>query len=40
MEYHQGEERLVEILRSRAYSVEVVPCSDKFGYIYAERAAA
>ncbi len=33
-------ERPVEILRSRAYLVEVVPCGDKVGYIYAKRAAA
>ncbi len=40
MEYHQGEKRLVEILRDRAYMVEIVPCGDKVGYIYAKRVAA
>jgi FkbM family methyltransferase len=40
MEYHQGEERLVEILKRRAYALEIVPCGDTFGYIYAKRAAA
>jgi len=40
MEYHQGEERLVELLKKRDYSFEIVPCSDTVGYIYAKRAAA
>jgi FkbM family methyltransferase len=40
MEYHQGEERLVEILKRRAYTLEIVPCGETFGYIYAKRAAA
>ncbi|HMG58688.1 MAG TPA: FkbM family methyltransferase [Burkholderiales bacterium] len=40
MEYHQGEERLVEILKQHGYSFEIVPCGDTVGYIYAKRAAA
>jgi hypothetical protein len=40
MEYHQGEERLVEILKKHGYSFEAVPCGDTVGYIYAKRAAA
>jgi FkbM family methyltransferase len=40
MEYHQGAEPLVEILRRRAYALEVVPCGPTFGYIYAKRAVA
>ena len=40
MEYHQGETRLVEILKRRAYMFEIVPCGKTFGYIYAKRAAA
>ena len=40
MEYHQGEKRLVEILKDCAYTVEIVPCGDKVGYIYAKRVAA
>lgn len=40
MEYHRGEERLVEILRKRGYTFEIVPCGDKVGYIYATRIAA
>jgi len=38
MEYHQGETRLVEILKRRAYTLEIVPCGKTFGYIYARRA--
>jgi Met-10+ like-protein len=37
MEYHQGEKRLAEILENRAYTVEIIPCGDKVGYIYARR---
>jgi Methyltransferase FkbM domain len=40
MEYHQGETPLVEILKRRAYTLEIVPCGKTFGYIYAKRAAA
>ena len=40
VEYHQGETRLVEILKRRAYTLEIVPCGKTFGYIYAKRAAA
>ncbi len=40
VEYHQGETRLVEILKRRAYTLEIVPCGETFGYIYAKRAAA
>jgi Methyltransferase FkbM domain len=40
MEYHQGAEPLVEILKRRGYALEVVPCGPTFGYIYAKRAAA
>jgi hypothetical protein len=39
MEYHQGAEPLVEILKGRGYTLEVVPCGPKVGYIYAGRAA-
>ena len=39
MEYHQGAEPLVEILKRRDYALEVVPCGETFGYIYAKRAA-
>jgi len=39
MEYHQGAEPLVEILKGRAYTLEVVPCGPTFGYIYAGRTA-
>src|SRR6267142_3406651 len=39
MEYHQGAEPLVEILKGRGYALEVVPCGPTFGYIYAERTA-
>jgi hypothetical protein len=38
MEYHQGAEPIVEILKCRAYALEVVPCGPTFGYIYAKRA--
>jgi hypothetical protein len=38
MEYHQGAEPLVEILKRRAYVLEVVPCGETVGYIYAKRA--
>ena len=38
MEYHRGPERLVEILKSCAYTLEVVPCGETVGYIYARRA--
>ncbi len=40
VEYHQGETRLVEILKRRAYTLEIVPCGKTFGYIYAKRAPA
>lgn len=40
MEYHRGQDRLVEILRNRAYTLEVVPCGKTVGYIYAKRAVA
>lgn len=40
MEYHQGPQRLVEILQNRSYTCEVVTCSETTGYIYARRAAA
>jgi len=40
MEYHQGAEPLVEILKRRGYALEVVPCGPTFGYIYAKRVAA
>jgi hypothetical protein len=39
MEYHRGAEPLVEILKGRGYTLEVVPCGPTFGYIYAGRAA-
>jgi hypothetical protein len=39
MEYHQGAEPLVEILKGRGYTLEVVPCGPTFGYIYAARTA-
>jgi hypothetical protein len=39
MEYHQGERRLAEILKDRAYRVEIIPCGDKVGYMYARRVA-
>lgn len=39
MEYHQGAEPLVEILKRRAYTLEVVPCGPTFGYVYAKRTA-
>jgi hypothetical protein len=39
MEYHQGAEPLVEILKGRGYTLEVVPCGPTFGYIYAGRTA-
>jgi hypothetical protein len=39
MEYHQGAEPLVEILKRRGYTLEVVPCGPAFGYIYAGRIA-
>jgi len=38
MEYHQGAERLSEVLRRRAYALEIVPCGETVGYIYAKRA--
>jgi len=39
MEYHQGEARLVEILKRRGYALEVVPGSEAIGYLYAKRSA-
>jgi hypothetical protein len=39
MEYHQGAEPLVEILKGRGYTLEIVPRGPTFGYIYAGRAA-
>jgi len=35
MEYHRGEAPLVEILEARGYRVEVAPCGDAVGYLYA-----
>jgi hypothetical protein len=39
MEYHQGEGRLAEILEDRAYMVQLIPCGNQAGYIYARRVA-
>jgi hypothetical protein len=39
MEYHQGAEPLVDILKRRGYTLEVIPCGPTFGYIYAGRTA-
>jgi hypothetical protein len=40
MEYHRGAQRLVEILKRRAYLFEVVPGSEEIGYLYAKLSAA
>jgi hypothetical protein len=39
MEHHHGAEPLVEILKGRGYTLEVIPCGPTFGYIYAGRTA-